>query len=176
MYLIKSNNTFYLNRIYFVLNQIGIPITVHDEYFLYGDISFEFNTNFLSIKVNKIDHKFKLPIELNELVKVLLDTLQLFHIKLDQLQFNPIKETLSDDKKSIKLRNTHNLIIRQAVKHKEIGINKIDLYKTIWPKDVAIHLNKLDTHLTNLKNLLYEEFSYELKYKSLHGNLKFLIN
>ena len=54
------------------------------------------------------------------------------------------------------------------------GINKTDLYKIIWPKDVNIQINKLDTHLTNLKNLLQEHFDYTIKFKSNQGKIIFL--
>jgi len=87
-----------------------------------------------------------------------------------------MKETISNKSSSLKLRNTHNLILREALKFKNQGINKVDLYKKIWPNDVDIQINKLDTHLTNLKNLLLEYFGYKLKFKSNQGKITFLIN
>ena len=54
------------------------------------------------------------------------------------------------------------------------GIKKTDLYKIIWPNDVDIQINKLDTHLTNLKNLLQEHFDYTIKFKSNQGKIIFL--
>ena len=36
----------------------------------------------------------------------------------------------------------------------EEGMRKIDLIQIIWPNDKEIFYNKLDTHLTNLKNYL----------------------
>lgn len=176
MYLVNSNNTFYLNKLVFVLNQIGIPLVSKEDHFYYGEICFEFHSNAFSIKVNKIDYKYNLPIDIKKIAMVLINILQEFQVNLDVLQFNPIKETISYRNKTIKLRNTHNLIIVQALKYKNYGMNKIDLYKSIWPKDVDVHLNKLDTHLTNLKNLLQKEFSYQFKYNSVQGILKFSIN
>ena len=39
----------------------------------------------------------------------------------------------------------------------------------IWPQDKEILINKLDTHLTNTKNLIEEKFKIEFKYSSKKG-------
>ena len=36
----------------------------------------------------------------------------------------------------------------------------------IWPLDKEVSINKIDTHLTNLKNYLLEELGYKLNFKS----------
>ena len=54
------------------------------------------------------------------------------------------------------------------------GIDKEILYKSIWKKDKSIYINKLDTHLTNLKKL-----KQDLKLMSTFNhkkNLRLLIN
>ena len=56
------------------------------------------------------------------------------------------------------------------------GINKVDLIKTIWPNDKEIFFNKLDTHLTNLKNNLSKEIDYDLKFSSKSGIIKLATN
>ena len=58
----------------------------------------------------------------------------------------------------------------------KLGTEKLDLYKILWPKDKNIQLNKLDTHLTNLKNLFEKEFKYNLNYFSKQSILKILID
>ena len=54
-------------------------------------------------------------------------------------------------------------------------MNKEYLYKCIWPEDHDMQLNKLDTHLTNLKNLLKESLDFNLSFRSISGKIKFLI-
>ena len=52
----------------------------------------------------------------------------------------------------------------------------MELYKILWPSDKNIQLNKLDTHLTNLKNLFEKEFNYNLNYFSKQSIIKLLID
>ena len=49
------------------------------------------------------------------------------------------------------------------------GLDKIKLYKDIWPLDKDLQLNKLDTHLTNLKNHLKEKLNLNLLFFSRSG-------
>ena len=58
----------------------------------------------------------------------------------------------------------------------EEGIEKTKLIKKIWPKDKDIFFNKLDTHLTNLKNQLQNDLNFNLKFSSKSGILKLGIN
>ena len=48
----------------------------------------------------------------------------------------------------------------------EAGINKKDLYQLLWERDKDISINKLDTHLTNLKNLIFTNFNFLINFKS----------
>ena len=56
------------------------------------------------------------------------------------------------------------------------GIDKIELIKSIWPNDKDIFFNKLDTHLTNLKNQLLSDINFKLKFSSKSSLLKLSIN
>ena len=87
-----------------------------------------------------------------------------------------MKEYLNFNNINLKLTHTHNLIIQDILIAKEQKISKIDLYKKIWPNDVNIQINKLDTHLTNLKNFLYDSFNFKLKFNSTSGMINFLID
>ena len=55
-------------------------------------------------------------------------------------------------------------------------LNKIDLYKEIWPLDKELQLNKLDTHLTNLKNHLKEKINFNFLFFSRSGSIYFGVN
>ena len=74
-----------------------------------------------------------------------------------------------------KLTFTHSIILNKLILSKD-GIKKNDLYKTIWPSDKEIFSNKLDTHLTNLKNIFNNELKCSLNYFSKNGLLRLLIN
>ena len=69
-----------------------------------------------------------------------------------------------------------NIIDRKQIILGILSIQKLDLYKILWPNDKNIQLNKLDTHLTNLKNLFEKEFNYNLNYFSKQSIIKLLIN
>ena len=57
-----------------------------------------------------------------------------------------------------------------------MGIDKEVLYKAIWKKDKSIYINKLDTHLTNLKKKLKLELDIKVNFQSHKKNLRLLIN
>jgi DNA-binding winged helix-turn-helix (wHTH) protein len=56
------------------------------------------------------------------------------------------------------------------------GISKNDLYKKIWPNDKEVSINKIDTHLTNIKNILNKTINFSLKISSKNGLLKLIID
>ncbi len=87
-----------------------------------------------------------------------------------------MKEYLKFQNNYLKLTHTHNLIIQEILQNRDFKILKNDIYKKIWPNDVNIQMNKLDTHLTNLKNTLYDNFAYDLKFSSTGGVINFLID
>ena len=64
------------------------------------------------------------------------------------------------------------MIFQELIRAKDTGIKKTNLYSIIWPNDYNIQINKLDTHLTNLKNFLKSEINYELNYLSQSGIIK----
>ena len=58
----------------------------------------------------------------------------------------------------------------------QIGVDKNFLYGLIWPNDKDIQINKLDTHVTNLKNKIKNELNFDLKIISNAGLLKLCID
>ena len=56
------------------------------------------------------------------------------------------------------------------------GIDKENLYKFIWSQDKDISINKLDTHLTNLKNDLSNNLGVYINFQSKDKKLKLIIN
>ena len=54
------------------------------------------------------------------------------------------------------------------------GISKLNLYKNIWPADKEIFMNKLDTHLTNLKNYLASDLNFSLNFTTVKGQLNLI--
>ena len=63
-----------------------------------------------------------------------------------------------------------NLIVSQQ------GIEKDNLYNLIWTRDKSIYINKLDTHLTNLKKKLNQELNLKINFQSNNKTLRLLID
>jgi hypothetical protein len=118
---------------------------------------------------------FNCPIEFKIIYSSVISQLNNYSIKLVNLDYYPMSCELKHDRTVVKLNFIHGSILNSLLLFKE-GVNKIDLYKKIWPKDVNISLNKLDTHLTNLKNILSINFNCNINFQSSSGIQKLLIN
>ena len=176
MYLIKSNNTFYLNKIYDFLSQKKIPILLDNNKKSYGVLKLEFFDKSLKVQFNDDNFLFDLPLNIEHFFHEIYNLLSENFVQVGELNYFPVKELISKKNVTVSLRNTHNLIFNQALINNRSGVLKTDLYNLIWPSDVDIHINKLDTHLTNLKNFLKKELSYDLKFISNHGMIQFLLD
>jgi len=176
MYLIKSNNKFYLYKIYDFLNQKKVPILLDGDKKTYGVLKLEFLDSNLKVQFNKDKFLFDLPLNIEFFFHEIYNLLSENSIQVGELTYYPVKELISKKNVTVSLRNTHNLIFNQALINNRCGVLKTDLYNLIWPSDIDIHMNKLDTHLTNLKNFLKKELNYDLKFISNHGMIQFLLD
>ena len=73
------------------------------------------------------------------------------------------------------LSDIQNLIISNLLINQE-GFDKDNLYKLIWKRDKLIYINKLDTHLTNLKKKLKQELNLKINFQSHNKILRLLID
>ena len=92
------------------------------------------------------------------------------------MAYVPVKQNLIYEKKSLVLGNIHNLIFSALLLHLKSGISKNNLYEMIWPGDKSYQINKLDTHLTNLKNLIIEKLGYQANFKTIEGKIHLISN
>ena len=79
------------------------------------------------------------------------------------------KQSLIYNNKEAYLGNIHFIIFCNLLLHREDGSDKTDLYKEIWPQDKEYQFNKLDTHLTNLKNHLKENINFDFLFFTRSG-------
>ena len=68
-----------------------------------------------------------------------------------------------------------NIILNNLLLFSE-GVDKDLLYKSIWKRDQDIHINKLDTHLTNLKKKLKDDLNILINFQSYKKKLRLLID
>ena len=98
-----------------------------------------------------------------------------YHVMIGRIYYFPFQGSISFNKENLLLSETQNKILCNLVCHKE-GIEKKILYESIWPRDKDISENKLDTHLTNLRNHIFDFSNYKLNFKTLRGLIKLDIN
>ena len=55
------------------------------------------------------------------------------------------------------------------------GVDKEYLYSLVWPEDKNLSINKLDSHLTNLKNYMKESLDLSIKFHSSQKIIKLII-
>ena len=85
------------------------------------------------------------------------------------------KNSLIRDSKKSLLSDIQNIIFSNLIISKS-GINKDNLYGLIWKKDKDVSMNKLDTHLTNLKNQIIKDLDIIINFQSQDKTLKLLID
>jgi len=175
MFLLSSNNYTNSLNIYYALIQTGLPLTL-DKHKSLENILMKFSNNKMIVTLNNFEDFISFPININQLSNCFHQLLLKYECHLGPLKFNPMKEELTYGTKIVKLRKTHCLILIEAIKSEKNSISKDKLYKILWPRDLNVQMNKLDTHLTNVKNLLKEHFNFKFSFSSEKGNLMFYIN
>ena len=172
MITIKSNSHFFLTKLHLLLEQKNFAFISKKNEKYFSELNIIYNKNSTYLKFEGKSSNLNFPLRFDYLMNEIFKILSSYKINFGSLIYWPINETLSDGNKEIKLRNTHSIILSKIVLH-NLCISKDLLYKSIWPKEKSIQINKLDTHLTNFKNFLFDEFKYKLNFKSSAGLLTF---
>ena len=176
MFLLTSKKTdFITSHLIRLLSSNTNYLTDDEEKFVFKKIYIENLTDNVMITSDDIKIKLKKPLIYNNLHSNLFSLLSNTFFKFNNFIYYPLLQKIESQNKNIKLTYTHSIILNNLLLNK-LGTEKLDLYKILWPKDKNIQLNKLDTHLTNLKNLFEKEFKYNLNYFSKQSILKILID
>ena len=96
--------------------------------------------------------KYTKPLPFNTIFSDLSKEIMKISFDIDKLIYAPYLREIIFDETKIYLSDIQNKILFNLIVNRD-GINKEQLYKFIWPDDKEISINKLDTHLTNLKIL-----------------------
>ena len=126
----------------------------------------------LNINGYKID--MSLPIDINFLNSHILKKIIDINFPIGSYKYFPYQRVISNQNKKALLSEIQNLIISNLIVNKE-GIDKDNLYNLIWKRDKSIYINKLDTHLTNLKKKLNQELNLKIYFQSHNKILRLLI-
>ena len=166
MIRIISNDFFIEKNFIELLAQKNFVIDQDNNFLPFAQITINVDLfHKIDLLINDQKKNFLLPINFSDLCKNIIYFLNLIDIQKGEIIFYPFKEEIQFKKKTVKLKHIHNKIFIEAIRNPN-GINKTNLYHMIWPLDKEVSINKIDTHLTNLKNYLLEELGYKLNFKS----------
>tara|TARA_B100000035_G_C20815815_1_gene472029 strand:- start:169 stop:696 length:528 start_codon:yes stop_codon:yes gene_type:complete len=174
MIYLSSKNEFVqesLTKLIFQINPLLIT-AVKDLSFVH--IEAHQANNQLQFTYNQKKEIIKIPTKINNIFDGVYKLIFEKSVIINKFQFFPFKQTINYQGNDVKLNFISNEILRNLYLYKERGIDKNILYSSIWPQDKEILINKLDTHLTNTKNLIQDNFNIEIKYASKKGIVKLL--
>ena len=176
MFLLKSNDEFTLKSISHLFNQREYYYTLDDNKKYFFIVKIKKFEKELQIKSHQKISTLKIPVTFNVLSTALSKLLHDHSIEIGSIKFYPYRQSLHFKDRYTNLGNIHFIIFSQLILSHPDTIEKEDLYKNIWPKDKEYQMNKLDTHLTNLKNYLDEKIDIKLNFSSISGKIKLIIN
>lgn len=176
MILLISNDAFYLKNLNLLLKQSNIDTTLNSENKYFFKLQLIFDNQKISIKFENETFSFNLPVTFENLLFKIRDLLGKKYIKISNFSYNPVMQIISDKENECHLGNIHNIIFSNLVIDINKGIKKNELYNNIWPNDKDTQINKLETHITNLKNRVKKDISIDLKILSDGGFLKLVVN
>lgn len=168
------NNPSLQKDITYLFNQKNIIIenNVCDEL---KSINISKTNNHLDVIFNgQIVIKVKLPSSFDKMFKSVFQILPQVYLNFYDTKYYPYVKKIETSNKNVLLNETHNIILSSLVTSKGKTLKKNDLYQFLWPNDKIVSLNKLDTHLTNLKNFLKLEMNQDLRISSSKGIIALL--
>ena len=147
MIIFKSEDSFLEKNFNNLIKQFNLNSVSYNKNFILIDLIL--NNEQIIAEVNDEKIKFNLPMSFYEFFAFLKNKLINTFLTVENIKFYPFKNLIIYNDLNYYLKDIHNIILSNLILSLEDGINKVDLYKTLWPQDKDISINKLDTHLTN---------------------------
>jgi len=177
MILIDYNDSFLKDKISNLLLQKEIKFTLNNEEKFFTKVLISQSKEY--IKINS-EHgnmiALKIPISIHSFMASLLDFFKDIKINLKFFCYKPILQEVSINSHKLILGNIHNIILSNLILNEDKGIKNSILYRKIWPNDKEISINKLDTHLTNLKNKLHQNLNLKINIITNEGQIKLIMS
>ena len=175
MIIINCENKLISETIENLLIKNSISFSFHDTPYSFLKIIINKNNDKIFFTYGKEFKNFDTPININDLNKEFSNLLNKFEINFYNADYFPFQNKIVYAQKTLYLKNIHSIILYNLVLYKD-GIEKEILYRLIWPKDKDISINKLDSHLTNLKNYISESIGINIKFQSNKKIIRLVIN
>jgi hypothetical protein len=171
--LICDNQLLYETLVRFLSQKNSILLSSNKNYQTVLEIkNYE---KYIKIEINGLKTEISKPIDINFLNSQILKKIININFPLGKHNYFPYQRVISSQNDKLYLSDIQNLIISNLIIKQE-GIDKDNLYNLIWKKDKSIHINKLDTHLTNLKKKLDQELNLKIYFQSQNKILRLLVN
>ena len=131
--------------------------------------------NVINLNINGHITAIPLPIDINFVSSTILKKIIDINFPIADHKYFPYQRVICIKNKKSLLSDIQNLIISNLIINQK-GIEKDHLYNLIWKRDKLVHINKLDTHLTNLKKKLKQELDLKINFQSQNKTLRLLID
>ena len=175
MIILQSNDSFLDQSIYSLLKQKNLVLIEGQSEYKFI-INIKNYNNKLNVLINNNSYDFNLPLNLNRLINKIIEELLKCKIEFKNISYFPYQRVIENDQKQkLNLSDIQNSIFLFLF-NKENGVDKDSLYRKIWHHDADISMNKLDTHLTNLKNQLQKKLNLNISFQSYNKSLRLIIN
>ncbi len=167
---IDCEKNFFFEKFTDLLIQKNI-IVINKKIESFPTLNISFKEKEISINSSLIIRKFSLPMKIDNVISSLFELINNFYFKNSVIQYFPYSKYIKDQnsQKKINLNEIHNIILSNLFLNFDKGLSKEELYYFIWPKDKIYSQNKLDTHLTNLKNILSGLENFKKNFKTEKG-------
>ena len=173
---LQSNDPFLYNTFFNLFQQKKIfALSANLEKFFFS-VYLSYKGDTLECTIDNDQINWILPKSFNIIFKDIFDKISNKIISFDKFHYFPFKQIIKSKTKSLYLSEIQNLILINLLLHSKAGIKKEKLINIIWPNDKDLFVNKLDTHLTNLKNHLFNEIKLNMNFSSKFGVLKLVVN
>lgn len=174
MIYLSSHDDFIKKSLTNLIFQINPHLITSEKNLSFVHIEVQKNNDQMYLIYNQKKEAIKTPFKTNDIFDIIYQLIFDKAVNINQFEFYPFKQVILFKNTEIKLNFISNEILRNLYLYRQNGIDKNILYSSIWPQDKEILINKLDTHLTNTKNLIQDNFDIEIKYASKKGILKLL--
>lgn len=176
MFQINCSDIFFKSNLEKLLLQKKTFFTFDNKTKYFDIINIDIINDQIIVSTNIEKIKCNLPITFNKFFSTLIMISSKIKLKIKYLEYFPINQNIIKNKKVLKLNDIHFLIFNQLLLNREDGVDKQELYKILWPADKNILVNKIDTHLSNLKNLLFHELNEKLYFTTYKGKIRLIVD
>tara|TARA_B100000989_G_C19262736_1_gene352814 strand:- start:59 stop:583 length:525 start_codon:yes stop_codon:yes gene_type:complete len=123
--------------------------------------------------IDDLKKEIQIPVDFNFLSTEIFKSIADVNLSISDYKYFPFQRLIKNKQKKSLLSDIQNIILNSILLSKE-GVEKDLLYKRIWKRDKSIHINKLDTHLSNLKNKLNDDLNLTVDFHSREKKLRLL--